>query len=96
MDFKQNSPSEELFYLSDDSGEQMAFHFLDLILYEDREYIVLLPAEGPYTDEVVILQRERNSRGEDEGYGDVEDPAALQAVYGIFQEHFQDKFIFGD
>ena len=48
MDSK--SAPEELFVLSDESGEEMSFHFLDLILHEEREYLVLLPAEGPYTD----------------------------------------------
>ena len=53
----RNTAQEELFYLADENGEQMAFHFLDCILVEDREYLVLMPAEGPYVNEAVILQR---------------------------------------
>ena len=41
---------EELFYLANENGEQMAFHFLDCILVEDREYLVLMPADGPYVN----------------------------------------------
>ena len=68
MDQNRNNAREELFYLADENGEQMAFHFLDLVLYEDREYLVLLPAEGPYRDEVVILRHERGEGPEGEGY----------------------------
>ena len=93
MDSK-NTP-EELFVLSDESGEEMSFHFLDLILHEEREYLVLLPAEGPYTDEVVILRREREADGS-ESYGDVEDPKTLRTVYELFRSRAGDRFIFTD
>lgn len=96
MDNQNNAQSEELFFLADENGEEMGFHFLDLILYREREYIVLRPAEGPYVDEAVIFQRERDEATGEESYGDVEDPATLRAVYEIFKEHFQDKYFFGD
>lgn len=95
MDQATNSSSEELFVLSDESGQEMSFHFLDLILYEDREYLVLLPAEGPYQDEVVILLREREEDG-GESYADVEDPGTLRAVYEQFRSRSGDRFIFTD
>ena len=95
MDMKNNDPKEELFYLSDDSGEQMAFHLLDVILYEDGEFLVLLPAEGPYQDEAVILRREKEPDGE-ESYRDVEDAGTLRAVYELFRSRAGDRFIFTD
>jgi NTE family protein len=61
----------------------------------EREYLLLLPAEGPYMDEVVILQRYRDENGED-SYADPEDPADLQAVYNLFRERSGDRFIFSD
>ena len=94
MDNKQ--PQDELFVLSDGNGQEMSFHFLDLVLYEDREYLVLLPAEGPYRDEVVILRHERGDRPEDEGYEAVEDENTVNAVYALFRENNRDKFIFTD
>ncbi len=94
MDNNKNAP-EELFVLADQNGEEMSFHLLDLILYEDREFLVLLPAEGPYTDEVVILQREQEENGE-ESYTDPDDPKTLQAVYALFRERAGDRFIFTD
>ena len=94
MDHK--NAQDELFILSDGNGQEMSFHFLDLVLYEGKEYLVLLPAEGPYIDEVVILRHERGERPEDEGYEGVEDPATIQAVYSLFRENNRDQFIFGD
>ena len=57
MDSLNSKEPEELFYLANENGEQMAFHFLDCILVEDREFLVLMPAEGPYVNEAVILER---------------------------------------
>ena len=95
MDNRNTDLSEELFYLADENGEEMAFHLLDVVLYREREYLLLLPAEGPYMDEVVILQRYRDENGED-SYADPEDPADLQAVYKLFRERSGDRFIFSD
>ena len=91
----QNNSSEELFYLEDGSGEQMAFHLLDVIMLEEGEFLVLLPAEGPYRDEVVILRREREADGGD-SYADVEDFKTLRAVYAQFRSRAGDRFIFTD
>ena len=87
--------SEELFFLADENGEQMAFHFLDCILVEDREYLVLLPAEGPYVNEAVILQRLREKNGE-ESYIPVEDMKTIRAVYDLFRKRAGDAFIYTD
>ena len=95
MDFRNSNVQEELIYLADESGQEMGFHFLDLLLHEEQEYMVLQPAEGPYADEALILRRGRDEKGE-ESYADVEDPKTLQAVYEIFKEHFRDRFIFTD
>lgn len=92
--YKQNN-SEELFYLSDENGEQMAFHLLDVVMVREKEYLVLLPAEGPYTDEVVILQRFPEENGE-ESYADPEDEAALREVYAIFRDRAGDRFLYAD
>ena len=93
MDLK-NEP-EEFFVLSDESGEEMRFHLLDVVMAQEKEYLVLLPAEGPYKDEVVILQRFLDENGE-ESYADPEDEAALREVYAIFRDRAGDKFIFTD
>ena len=91
----QNNDAPELFVLSDESGETMSFHFLDIICYRDREYLLLLPAEGPFTDEVVILQRERDENGE-ESYVDPPDAKTRRAVFALFRERAGDRFLFSD
>ena len=77
---------EELFVLADENGEEMNFRLLDVVMLDEREYLVLLPAEGPYIDEVVILQRYVDEDG-GESYADPENPDAVQAVYQIFRHH---------
>ena len=94
MDHPFNALGSEPFFLSDENGEQMAFRFLDLIQYQEKEYIVLMPLEGPYQGEAVILQLDHS--GGDEAYVDVEDPKTLRAVYEQFKEHFQGQFFFED
>ncbi len=86
---------EELFVLSDENGEAMSFHLLDVVMAREKEYLVLLPAEGPYTDEVVILQRYLDESGE-ESYADPEDESALREVYAIFRDRAGDRFLFTD
>ena len=95
MDTNKNSAREELFYLADENGEQMAFHFLDCILVEDREYLVLMPAEGPYVNEAGILHRFKEANGE-ESYIPVEDRKTIRAVYDLFRQRAGDAFIFTD
>ena len=92
----QNNPLNEQFILSNEEGEEMAFRFLDLILYREQEYLVLLPAEGPYLDEVVILRRVKGEGPGEESYEDVEDSSTVSAVYRLFQENNRDRFIFTD
>ena len=96
MDLQTNKQPEDLMYLQDENGDQMAFRFLDLIYYEEKEYIILQAAEGPYAGEAVILQRERGEIPGEESYADVEDPKVIRAVYELFKERFQDQFIFED
>ena len=93
---EQNSKMpEELFVLADENGVEMNFRLLDVVMLEESEFLVLLPAEGPYQDEVVILQRFRDEDG-GESYADPESPTDLQKVYAIFRQRAGDKFIFAD
>ena len=95
MDTNKNSAREELFYLANENGEQMAFHFLDCILVEDREFLVLMPAEGPYVNEAVILERLKEKNGE-ESYIPVEEMKTIRAVYDLFRQRAGDAFIYTD
>lgn len=94
--------SEELdniITLTDENGEEVRFEFLDLVSYQGRDYVVLLPAEEEAEDEaeeVVILGVQDSDDGETETYTSVEDEDVLQAVFELFKERFQDEFSFVD
>ena len=82
----------EILSLTDESGNETQFEYLDCIEYEGKEYLVLLPAEDEAA-EIVILEIEPVDE-ENENYLAVEDQATLDAVYGIFKERFKDVFTF--
>ncbi len=89
-------PEEELSYLTltDGEGNDTTFEYLDCIAYQDKEYLVLLPADQEAL-EIVILEIEPVNE-ELENYIAVEDEATLQAVYGIFKERHADELTFAD
>lgn len=57
-----------------------------------QEYLVLMPADEPST-EIVILEVEPVDE-ENENYLAVEDEAILDAVYGLFKEKYKDILTF--
>lgn len=95
MDNK-NIPEEELSILTftDEYGNELNFEYLDVIEYEGKEYIFLLPAESE-SAEIVVMEIEPVDE-ENENYLPVEDEAVLQTVYGLFKEKYKDILNFGD
>lgn len=98
----ENLNEEELdniVVLSDEEGNDVRFEFLDLIEYEDEEYVVLLPIqeEAKEDGEVVILKVEDvDDEAETESYASVDDETVLNKVFEIFKERFKDEFDFVD
>ena len=86
---------EEYIILKDEeTGEDVRFEFLDLIEYQGRSYVVLLPEDG---DEVLILRDDGLADdAENENYTSLDDAEILDAVYEIFKERFKDEFNFED
>lgn len=80
--------------LTDETGAESSFEYLDCIEYTGKEYLVLTPAEEEAT-EIVILEIEPVDE-ETENYVAVEDEAVLNAVYDIFKDRFKDVFTFAD
>ena len=80
--------------LTDETGAESSFEYLDCIEYAEKEYLVLTPAEEEAT-EIVILEIEPVDE-ETENYVAVEDEAVLNAVYEIFKDRFKDVFTFAD
>ena len=103
MDEDENFEGEDLdniIILNDEDGNEEKFEYLDLIDYEDEEYIVLLPVteEGEEEEgEVVILKVEdTDDDSEEESYVSVENEDTLNKVFEIFKERFKDDFDFVD
>lgn len=92
------NPDDEIgtIILNDENGEEVEFEFMDLILYEGEEYVVLLPVEDcEDAGEVVILKLEKSDKDE-ESYVSVDDETILMTVFNIFKDKFKDEFNFVD
>ena len=91
---------DNIITLNDEDGNEVKFEFLDLIDFEDEQYVVLLPVleEGEEDDgEVVILKVEDSEEDSDqESYVSVESEETLMKVFNIFKDKFKDEFDFVD
>jgi len=102
MDFENNDLEEELdniIVLNDEDGKEVKFEFLDLIEYENEEYVILLPMDEDETEdagEVVILKVEDTDSEDEESYVSVDDQDTLNTVFEMFKEKFKDEFNFID
>ena len=89
---------DNIVILNDEEGNEVQFEFLDLIEYNEEEYVILLPVEDEISEEPgeeVILKVESTSEDE-ESYVSVEDEEVLNNVFEIFKEKFKDEFNFTD
>ena len=92
-----NEELDNIITLNDEDGNEVHFEFLDLIEYNDEEYVILLPVEE--TDEageVVILKVEQTESEDEESYVGVENDEELNAVFAIFKDKYKDEFNFID
>ena len=102
MDFEDNNAEDlgedldNIIILNDEEGKEVKFEFLDLIEYENEEYVILLPVEEEDSEEVVILKVEDTDSEEEESYVSVDDEEVLNKVFEIFKEKFKDEFNFLD
>ena len=91
---------DNIITLNDENGNEVKFEFLDLIEWENEQYVVLLPVleEGEEDDgEVVILKVEDSDDDTDEeSYVSVDDEETLMQIFNIFKEKFKDEFDFVD
>lgn len=84
---------DNIIYLTDENGNDTAFEYMDVIEYEGKEYLLLMPTDD--SNEIVILEIEPVDE-ETENYVSVEDEAVLNAVYAIFKDKYKDILIFED
>ncbi len=83
-----------LLTLTDENGVETEFEYLDCIVYNEVEYLVLILADED-ANEIVILEVQPVDE-ENENYVAVEDETVLDAVYEIFKERFKDILTFED
>ena len=99
MEILNNEPEQEqeeteILTLTDENGNDVDFEYLDCLEYQDKEYLVLMPADEAET-QIVILDVEPVD-DENENYLAVEDEAVLDAVYGMFKDKYKDVLTFED
>ena len=85
---------QSILTLTDENGREVNFEYLDVVEYEGKEYLILMPADEAET-QIVILEIEPVDE-ENENYLSVQDEAILDAVYGIFKERYKDVLTFED
>ena len=98
-DLELDEELNNIIVLNDENGEEVQFEFLDLVEYEQEEYVILLPITNEGEEdlgEVVILKVEETESEDEESYVSIEDEETLNKVFEIFKEKFKDEFNFVD
>ena len=90
-----NEEEMNVLTLTDENGVETEFEYLDVIEYQGKEYLFLLPLSEDEEESVVILEIEPVDE-ENENYLAVEDEATLESVYALFKERYQDILTFAD
>ena len=83
-----------LLTLTDENGNDANFEYLDVIEYQGKEYLLLLPVDEENA-QIVILEIEPVDE-ENENYLSVTDEDLLNVVYGLFKEKYKDILTFED
>ena len=78
--------------LTDSENNEEKFGFLDIIEYDDEEFIVLYPLQGE-RDELFILKVEEDATSDEyDSYVGIEDDDLVQTVFEIYKEKHKDEF----
>ncbi|MDO5410732.1 MAG: DUF1292 domain-containing protein [Lachnospiraceae bacterium] len=86
---------DNIISLEDEDGKEVKFEFLDLVEYDNREFILLLPVPAEDGGTVAILEvLECEDDPEMEEYVSVEEQDVLDAVFEKFKKEFEDDFNF--
>ena len=93
----QDMISEEeqgILTLTNENGEDVQFEYLDVIEYQGKEYLFLMPLDDE-EDGIHIMEIQPVDE-ETENYLAIEDEALLDTLFGLFKEKFKDYFDFED
>ena len=82
--------------LTDSDGSDVDFEVLDIVPYNDHEYVVMLTVDDESdSPEAVILELlEAEEDNEEDMLQGVEDEEILNAVFNLFMEKNADEFQF--
>ena len=97
MEDKEMMNQEEevsILTLTDENGVEQNFEYLDVIEYEGKEYLFLLPVDDE-DSEIVILEIEPVDE-ENETYLTIDDMDLQEKLFELFKEKFADYFTFED
>ena len=83
-----------LLTLTDENGVDTTFEYLDVIEYQGKEYLFLLPVDD-VSGEILILEIEPVDE-ENENYLSIDDEKLLNEVYDVFKEKYKDILTFED
>jgi uncharacterized protein YrzB (UPF0473 family) len=81
-----------LLTLTDENGVDTTFEYLDVIEYQGKEYLFLLPVDDE-SGEILILEIEPVDE-ENENYLSIDDEKLLNEVYDVFKEKYKDILTF--
>lgn len=81
-----------LITLEDEEGNEVEFEFLDIVEYDNEEYIVLIENKEE-ADEVVILKINALDE-ETEEYLSVDDEELLDKLFEIFKQKYEGEINF--
>ena len=93
-----NEEMDNIIRLTDETGKETEFEFLDLVEYGGEEYIILFPVEVAENDDggILILQVTDTGDADNEEYISVTDETVLDNVFDIFKKKFKEEFDFSD
>ncbi len=92
LDELEELDEENVVYLTDEDGQEVACELLDEVSYNGAVYVVLLPLDDE-SGEVAILRME-DASGDEARYAAVDDDSELEAVFAIFREQNEENFHF--
>lgn len=85
--FEEMENEDALITLEDEDGNEVEFEFLDVVEYDNDEYIVLIENQED-ADEVVILKI--NALDEDtEEYISIDDEELLEKLFDLFKQKYE-------
>ena len=90
--FEEMENEGTLVTLEDEEGNEIEFEFLDVLEYDNEEYIVLIENRED-ADEVVILKINALDE-ETEEYISIEDEELLEKLFDLFKQKYEGEIMF--